>query len=328
MILLTGAAGFIGSNMLARLNEAGETDVAICDDLGAGDKWRNLRAHEFRDHLPVAALRDWLARAPALRAVIHLGAESATTATDADDVMARNFAASAALWDHCARTATPLIYASSAATYGSGTTGFADGDTPGFLATLRPLNLYGWSKHAFDRRAARDAAEGRPTPPRWHGLKFFNVYGPNEYHKTGMHSAVLTIAGAAARGEPARLFASDRADIPDGGQSRDFVHVSDLCDVMLWLLRGTAPSGLYNVGTGTARSFASLARAVFAALGQEPDITYVPMPDALRGRYQYRTEADLSKLRGAGYNAPMTGLEEGVTRYVQDFLAGEERRYR
>lgn len=325
MILLTGAAGFIGSNLLARLNEAGMTEVVICDALGTGDKWRNLRRHEFTDFVPIEGLRDWLRGAPPLGAVIHLGANSDTTAADGDEVMERNFVSSLALWRHCTAAGVPLLYASSAATYGNGEEGFLDRDTPDFLATLQPLNLYGWSKHVFDRRVAREVEGGRPVPPRWYGLKFFNVYGPNEYHKRGMTSAALNIAEAALRGEPARLFASDRPDIEDGGQSRDFVHVDDLCDVMLWLLRGDAASGLYNIGSGVARSFADMARAVFGALNRPARIEYVPMPEKLRGRYQYWTEADMSKLRGAGYNAPMSSLEEGVARYVTGFLVKEDR---
>jgi len=325
VILLTGAAGFIGSNLLARLNEAGMADVVLCDVLGTEGKWHNLRKHEFADFVPIDRLGAWLATAPRLDAVVHLGANSATTAVDGDEVMEHNFAASMALWRHCARTGTRLIYASSAATYGAGEQGFRDADDPAFLAGLRPLNLYGWSKHAFDRRVAREAAQGLPCPPHWYGLKFFNVYGPNEYHKGSMRSAVYTIAEAVRAGQPARLFASDRPDIADGGQSRDFVDVRDVCDVMLWLLGSSAASGLYNIGAGRARSFADLARAVFAALGTPPEIEYIPMPEALRGRYQYWTEADLTKLRRAGYNQPTTSLEEGVARYVRDFLMQEDR---
>jgi ADP-L-glycero-D-manno-heptose 6-epimerase len=322
--LLTGAAGFIGSNLLARINEAGITDVVICDALGSEGKWRNLRNHEFTDFVPIDALKDWLPGAPALEGVIHLGANSDTTAADGDEVMEHNFACSLMLWRHCARTGTPFIYASSAATYGNGEAGFLDQDSPGFLATLQPLNLYGWSKHVFDRRVARDVEQGRPVPPRWYGLKFFNVYGPNEYHKGHMRSGVFNITGTALRGEPARLFASDRPDYADGGQSRDFVFVDDICDIILWLLRGSAPSGLYNLGSGKARSWKDLAVAVFAALGKPPAIEYVPMPETLRGRYQYWTEAEMSKLRGAGYNASMTSLEEGVRRYVTEFLVNED----
>ncbi|HEY8610741.1 MAG TPA: ADP-glyceromanno-heptose 6-epimerase [Roseomonas sp.] len=324
MLLLTGAAGFIGSNLLARLNEEGRFDVVICDALGTEGKWRNLRRHEFAEFVPIEALAGWLASAPKLDGVIHLGANSDTTAADGDEVMRHNFACSLELWRHCTATGTPFLYASSAATYGNGDAGFEDRDDPDFLATLQPLNLYGWSKHVFDRRVARIVAEGGATPPRWHGLKFFNVYGPNEYHKGHMRSAVYNITEAVRRGEPARLFASDREGIEDGGQSRDFVFVDDICDVILWLLRGAAPSGLYNIGAGRARSFADLARAVFSALAKPREIEYFPMPETLRGRYQYWTEADIGKLRRAGYNAPMTSLEDGVARYVQQFLVKDD----
>jgi ADP-L-glycero-D-manno-heptose 6-epimerase len=325
VLLLTGASGFIGSNLVARLNETGRNDVILCDDLGSEGKWRNLQKHEFHDFVPIAGLGAFLSTKPQLSAVIHLGANSSTIATDGDEVLKRNFACSVILWEFCARQGIPLLYASSAATYGGGERGFLDDDSPDFLTTLRPINLYGWSKHAFDRRAARDVAEGRPTPPRWYGLKFFNVYGPNEYHKIGMHSAVLTVTNAVLAGGPARLFGSDRPDIPDGGQSRDFVFVDDICDVMLWMQSVAPPSGLYNLGSGRARSFADLAHAVFAALGQEPRVEYVPMPEALQGGYQYWTEAHLGKLRRAGYNAPMTSLEDGVARYVRGFLSTHDR---
>jgi ADP-L-glycero-D-manno-heptose 6-epimerase len=325
VLLLTGAAGFIGSNLLAHLNEAGINDIVICDALGTEGKWRNLRKREFNDFVHLEALRGWLLEAPKLDGIIHMGANSDTTAADGDKVMDHNFACSLMLWRHCMQTGTPFIYASSAATYGNGEAGFQDQDTPDFLAGLEPLNLYGWSKHIFDRRVARDVEQGRPTPPRWYGLKFFNVYGPNEYHKGHMRSGAFNVTEAAMRGGAARLFASDRPDYVDGGQLRDFVYVDDVCDIILWLLRSSASSGLYNVGSGKARSWADLATAVFTALGKPVSIEYVPMPEALRGRYQYWTEADMSKLRRAGYNAPMTSLEDGIHRYVTQFLVREDR---
>lgn len=324
MLLLTGAAGFIGSNVLARLNEAGETDIVLCDALGTEGKWRNLAKHEFAEFVPLDSLKDWLATAPKLDGVIHLGANSDTTAADGDEVMDHNFACSLMLWRYCTQADIPFIYASSAATYGDGEAGFLDQDSPDFLATLQPLNLYGWSKHVFDRRVAREVAQGRPVPSHWYGLKFFNVYGPNEYHKGHMRSAVYNITGTVRQGEPARLFASDRPDYVDGGQCRDFVFVDDICSIILWLLRSSAPSGLYNLGSGQARSWADLARAVFTALGKEPQIEFVPMPEKLRGKYQYWTEADMTKLRQAGYNAPLTSLEDGVAKYVTEFLVKDD----
>lgn len=326
MILLTGGAGFIGSNVLAGLNAAGTSEVVVCDRLGSEGKWRNLQKREFADFVPIAGLQNWLASAPGLEAVIHLGANSDTTAADGDQMMDRNFGASLALWRHCARTGTRFIYASSAATYGSGEHGFRDDDDPQSLEKLLPLNLYAWSKHVFDRRIAREVALGMPAPPRWYGLKFFNVYGPNEYHKGHMRSMVFKITTSLVEGAAtARLFSSLRPDVPDGGQSRDFVYVDDVCEMIMWLLRSDAPPGIYNIGSGQVRSFAELARAVFAALDREAAIEFFPMPDALRGRYQYWTEADISKLRRAGYGAPTVSLEEGVRRYVTEYLVNEDR---
>lgn len=328
MILLTGAAGFIGSNFLALLNSEDITDIAICDDLGTEGKWKNLQKREFSEFIPISGLIDWLRQDHSVSAVVHLGANSDTTAADGDEVIQNNFNASLAIWRYCAASNIPLVYASSAATYGDGTAGFRDDDEPGFLSTLTPLNLYGWSKHIFDRRIARTVQRSEPEPPRWYGIKFFNVYGPNEHHKAHMRSPVYNITKAIEAGQPARLFASDRPNIPDGGQSRDFVHVNDVCDIILWLLRSNAPSGLYNAGTGQARSFADMAYAVYRALGVEPNIEFIPMPDKLKGRYQYWTEADLGKLRRAGYNSAPTSLEVGVGDYVVSYLAGEELRYR
>lgn len=328
MILLTGAAGFIGSNLLAILNEEGITDVAVCDDLGSEGKWKNLQKREFAEFVPIAELAAWLSTDRPVEAVIHLGANSDTTATDGDEVMRSNFNCSLMLWNYCTREGIPFIYASSAATYGDGAAGFSDDDSSAFLEKLVPLNLYGWSKHVFDRRIARTLERGEGDPPRWYGIKFFNVYGPNEHHKAHMRSPVYNITKAIESGSPARLFASDRPEIPDGGQSRDFVHVNDVCNIMLWLLRSEAPSGLYNAGTGKARSFADMARAAYAALGIEPNIEFIPMPEKLKGRYQYWTEADLTKLRGAGYNGAPTSLEDGVGDYVVSYLAGDELRYR
>jgi ADP-L-glycero-D-manno-heptose 6-epimerase len=326
MILLTGGAGFIGSNLLARLNASGVRDVVICDELGKEGKWRNLQKREFLDFISIQGLKSWLEHAPKLDAVVHLGAISETAVSDADRVMDRNYGSSLMLWRHCAAHDTPFVYASSAATYGDGEHGFEDADDPGFLAGLRPASLYGWSKHIFDRFAAGSEARGEPTPPRWYGLKFFNVYGPNEYHKGRMRSVVYHITEDLLSGKPAaKLFCSDRPDVPDGAQSRDFVYVDDVCDVLAWLLRAGGPSGIYNVGSGTARSFLDLAHAVFAALGREPAVDFVPLPDDLHGRYQYWTKGDIAKLRRAGYNQPMTGLEEGVRKYVTQYLLSEDR---
>ncbi|MDB5416105.1 MAG: rfaD [Rubritepida sp.] len=314
MILVTGGAGFIGSNLVAALTARGE-EVVILDELGEGEKWRNLDDAVLAGLLPPHAVDAALAMRP--RAVVHLGAISATTVRDGDLVAATNFTLPLKLWDWCAAQGVPFIYASSAATYGDGEDGFEDGETPEELARLKPLNLYGWSKHAFDRRVAQMLQLGRPKPPQWAGLKFFNVYGPREGHKGRMASVVLHKYREILSGEPARLFASDRAEIADGMQSRDFVSVGDCVSVMLWLLDHPEVSGLFNCGSGTARSFLDLTRAVFTALELPERIEFTPMPEDLRGKYQYFTEAPMAKLKQAGYPAPPTTLEDGVADYVR-----------
>ena len=323
MILVTGGAGFIGSNLVAGLEARGLDDIAVCDWLGRGEKWRNIAKRRLAALIAPERLGDFLAapEAKRLKAIFHMGAVSATTETDADLIAASNFALPQKLWRHCAEHGIRFFYASSAATYGDRESEFRDDAGKAALAALRPLNPYGWSKHAFDRFAAHEAAQIRPCPPQWVGLKFFNVYGPNEYHKGGMRSVAEQLYPAIARGEPARLFKSHRPGIPDGGQKRDFVWVGDCVDVMLWLYDHPAVSGLFNCGSGRARSFAELARAVFAAAGKPEKIDYIDMPEALRGRYQYFTEADMTKLRAAGYAKAFTALEDGVARYVRDFLS-------
>ncbi len=313
MILVTGGAGFIGSNLVHALCERGE-EVAVVDRLGEGEKWRNLDGAVLAALLPPERLAEALALRP--RAVLHMGAVSDTTARDGDLVAESNLTLSLRLWEWCSEHGAQLIYASSAATYGDGAQGFDDAQTPEALARLRPLNLYGWSKHLFDRRVAQMLALGRPRPPQWAGLKFFNVYGPREGHKGRMASVVLHKFREIAETGVARLFASDREGVEDGGQMRDFVHVGDGVRLALWLLDHPGVSGLFNCGTGRARSFADLARATFAAMGREARIEYVPMPADLRGRYQYFTEAGVAKLRQAGFAAPPTPLENGVAAYV------------
>ena len=271
MLLVTGGAGFIGSNMVASLNEAGRADVVVNDTLGSDGRWRNLAKRRIADFVPPADLMRWL-EGRKLDAVIHLGAISDTTATDADAVMESNFRLSLRLFDWCSATNTRIIYASSAATYGDGGAGFADDTSPEALAKLRPLNLYGWSKHLFDQVVADRVAKGAPLPLQWAGLKFFNVFGPNEYHKGAMASVLAKVFDGAKAGKPVRLFKSHRDGIEDGDQRRDFISVDDAVAVVNWLLATPSVSGLFNVGTGQARSFRDMITAMFAALGRAPNI--------------------------------------------------------
>jgi ADP-L-glycero-D-manno-heptose 6-epimerase len=324
MLLITGAAGFIGSNLVAALNEAGRTDIVVNDALGDGPKWRNLGKRQFADLVAPGELSVWLDNRK-LEAVIHLGAISDTTATDADLVLATNFRVSLQLLDWCTTTRTPFIYASSAATYGNGADGFQDDWSPAALGRLKPMNLYGFSKHLFDRAVVDRFEKRAKLPPQWVGLKFFNVFGPNEYHKGEMMSLVAKRFDDAKTGKPVRLFKSHRQDFADGEQKRDFIHVDDAVAVMRWVLDTPTVSGIFNVGTGNARSFRDLIVAMFAALGRAPNIEYIDMPSKIRDQYQYFTQADIENLRRAGYNGGFTPLEEGVYRYVTSFLNQADR---
>jgi ADP-L-glycero-D-manno-heptose 6-epimerase len=324
MLLVTGGAGFIGSNVVAGFNEAGRTDIVVNDMLGSDAKWRNLGKHQIADFIPPADLFRWL-DGRKLDAVIHLGAISDTTASDGDLVMDTNFRLSLRLLDWCTSARTPFIYASSAATYGDGAQGFTDDWSLPALKTLRPLNLYGWSKHLFDLALVDRCVKKEKLPPQWVGLKFFNVFGPNEYHKGAMASVLARVFDEAKAGKPVRLFKSHREGIADGDQRRDFIFVDDTVAVVRWLVEQPAISGIFNVGTGHARSFRDMIVAMFAALGRAPNIEYIDMPPQIRGQYQYFTQASVERLRRAGYNAGFTSLEDAVTRYVTQFLATTDR---
>jgi ADP-L-glycero-D-manno-heptose 6-epimerase len=321
MILVTGGAGFIGSNIVAALAGRGER-VVVSDHFGSGDKWRNVAKHEVADLVRPDRVVDWFEQChDRIRAVVHMGAISATTETDIDQLAEQNVRATLALLRLAIARDKQFIYASSAATYGDGAAGFEDDGRPEALARLRPLNGYGWSKHLVDRAVARKAAVGEPLPPQCVGLKFFNVYGPNEYHKGGMRSVAVQLHGQAKTTGKLRLFKSHRPDFADGAQLRDFIYVRDAVEVVLWLLDHPGVSGLYNLGTGKARSFLDLAHAVAKALpGRKVDIEFFDMPEALRHSYQSRTEAPMARLRAAGYDRPFTSLEDGVAHYVGNYL--------
>jgi ADP-L-glycero-D-manno-heptose 6-epimerase len=324
MLLVTGGAGFIGSNVVASLNEAGRVDVAISDVLGSDDKWRNLGRRQIADFVPPAELPDWL-EGRKLEAVIHLGAISSTTARDGDAVIENNFRLSLRLLDWCTAARTPFIYASSAATYGDGGQGYSDDWTESALKRLRPLNLYGWSKQLFDLAVVERVRRGDKLPPQWAGLKFFNVFGPNEYHKGEMMSLVAKRFDDAKAGKPITLFKSHRAGIADGEQKRDFIYVEDAIAVVRWLVETPAVSGIFNVGTGVARSFRDLMQAMLTTLGRAPAIEYIDMPGSIRDSYQYFTQADTANLRRAGYNADFTPLEAAVKNYIDYYLDRADR---
>ena len=322
MLLVTGGAGFIGSNIVAALNDAGRADVVVCDLLGDAGKWRNLAKRRLADIVPPTELMAWL-DGRKCEAVIHMGAISETTATDGDLVIETNFRFSLRLLDWCAAHAVPFIYASSAATYGNGEQGFDD--DPAALSALRPMNLYGWSKHLFDMAVIARAARGEALPPQWAGLKFFNVFGPNEYHKGAMMSVLARRFDDIKSGRVVELFKSHRDGIADGDQRRDFIYVDDVVRVVMWLLATPSVSGLFNVGTGRARSFKDLMLAAYAALEAVPNIRYIDMPESIRNSYQYFTQSEVDRLRRAGYNGGFTPLEEAVGAYVKTYLDSADR---
>lgn len=321
MIVVTGAAGFIGSNIVAELEREGRGPIAVCDWFGTEEKWlnlakRNIEAFVFPENL--LAFLD--ANRDRVTAVIHMGAISATTERDVDQLIRLNIQASVDLWDWCARNMATFIYASSAATYGALEANLFDDETPRVLAALRPLNAYGWSKKATDEIFAARLSRGESAPPQWVGLKFFNVYGPNEYHKGDMKSVIAKLYEPVKTGQPVRLFKSDRPGIPHGDQKRDFIYVKDCTRAISWFLEHKHVSGLFNLGTGTARSFADLANGIGKALDKTVNIEFIDMPDALKGKYQYFTQAEMGKLRQHGLNFPFYGLEDGIADYVCSYL--------
>jgi ADP-L-glycero-D-manno-heptose 6-epimerase len=325
MYVVTGGAGFIGSNIVAALAARGE-EIAVCDWLGSDERWRNLSKHEIAALVAPEDLPAWLDRnASRVETVIHMGAVSSTTESDVDLIVARNVRATLDLLEWCTETQTPLIYASSAATYGDGGGGFDDDFNCEALRALRPLNAYGWSKHVVDRRIARLIALDRSLPPQWVGLKFFNVYGPNEYHKGSMQSLIARNYALAKSAQPLSLFRSYRPAFGDGGQMRDFIYVEDCVDVVMWLVDHPEVSGLYNVGTGEARTWLEFAHALFDAVAQPRQIRFIDMPPELIDGYQYRTQARMDRLRAVGYTRPFMSLETGVSRYVRHYLATDDR---
>ncbi len=317
IILLTGAAGFIGSYLLGFLNKQGYKNIIIADEFDEEDKWFNFDTKEYMAKVEREKLFDWLEEnKPVVSFVFHLGARTDTTEFDYSVHEKLNVAYSKNIWSYCVTNNIPLVYASSAATYGSGELGYNDDHE--LVEKLHPLNPYGVSKNEFDKWVLRQAQDNQP--PFWTGLKFFNVYGPNEYHKGRMASVIFHSFNQIRSTGKVKLFKSHRPDFNDGQQLRDFIYVEDVAKVCCWLMNNNVSSGLYNLGTGKARSFEDLAKATFAAMGKQPVIEYIDMPEDIRDKYQYFTEANMFKLLNAGYKEKFFSLEEGVSDYVKNYL--------
>ncbi|MGI4874783.1 MAG: ADP-glyceromanno-heptose 6-epimerase [Janthinobacterium lividum] len=318
MIVVTGAAGFIASCLVSRLNAANFNDVVVVDNFAVEKKLPNIEGKKLRQYVDREEFFEWLDQHhEQVEFVFHLGARTDTTEQDPAVFDLLNLNYSKQMWQACVRYQLPLVYASSGATYGDGRLGYSDQDDA-LPYQLRPLNPYGDSKNDFDRWAL--AQEEKPY--FWAGLKFFNVYGPNEYHKGRMASVILHAYRQIRENGSMQLFRSHNPEYVDGGQMRDFVYVKDVVEVCYFFLHHRTHSGLYNLGTGQARTFQDLALSTFAALGLPPDIRFRDTPEDIRDTYQYFTEADMRKLRSAGYNLSFASLEEGIRDYVQGYLVG------
>ncbi len=313
MIIVTGAAGFIGSCIVSKLNQEGINDIIAVDVLRENDKWKNLRHLDFDDYLDRENLLPFLQQSTKIEAIIHMGACSATTEQDSAYLMENNYRYTLHLAEWAVKNNVRFIYASSAATYGMGEFGYDDDESR--LQELKPMNMYGFSKQLFDLKARRQGWLDKIA-----GLKFFNVYGPNEYFKDDMSSVIFKAFNQITETGQVRLFKSHRPDFKDGEQLRDFVYVKDAVDMVYFLLKNKNVNGIYNAGTGKARSFKDLVSSTFMAMGLEPNIKYIDMPETIRDRYQYFTQAEMEKIKTAGYDKKFYPLEDGIKDYVQNYL--------
>lgn len=320
MHIVTGGAGFIGSAMIWKLNQMGIDDIVVVDNLSTSEKWKNLVNRRYVEYLHRDMFMDMVLHDDLpwnIDAIIHMGACSATTERDADFLMENNLRYSQALCTLALGCGARFINASSAATYGDGKLGFSDSLEN--MPHLRPLNMYGYSKQLFDLWAYREGHLDNIA-----SLKFFNVYGPNEYHKGDMRSVICKAYSQINETGVMRLFRSHNPDYADGGQMRDFVYVKDCVEIMWWLLQNPQVNGVFNIGTGTARTWNDLVRAVFVSMDRLPRIEYIDMPEQLRGKYQYFTQANIDKLRHAGCPIRFTSLEDGVADYVRNYLGQDD----
>ena len=318
MIIVTGGAGFIGSAVIWKLNQMGIEDVLVVDDLNRSEKWKNLVKRKFDDYIHKSLLMDQLGQGKFRRieAIVHMGACSSTTEQDEDFLMQNNYRYTQTLAQWSLKNNVRFIYASSAATYGDGTQGFSDDDST--TLSLKPLNLYGHSKQVFDLWVLKNKLNDKMV-----GIKFFNVFGPNEYHKGDMKSVVFKAFCQIREEGRVRLFKSYRPEYKDGEQVRDFIYIKDCADVMWWFLQNPEINGIFNLGTGKARSWNDLARGVFASMGKKPDIEYIEMPEEIKKKYQYFTEAVMEKLRRAKCPVRFRALEEGIEDYIKNYLQTE-----
>ena len=318
MILVTGGAGFIGSCIVRTLNDMGIEDIVIVDHICETDKWINMRNKKYIEYINrdefVERLLDFKGK---VSHIIHMGACSATTEKNFDFLYKNNYEYTKELWKFCAEEDISFIYASSAATYGDGSQGF---DDKGDIKKLRPLNAYGYSKQLFDLWAEKELQSGNKVPKQHVGFKFFNVYGPNEYYKETMASVIFHTFNDVNTTGKKGLFKSYKQGYEDGGQLRDFVYVKDICKIVKFMIANPKVNGLFNLGTGKARSFYDLATATFKAMGKEPNIEFIDMPERLRGKYQYYTQANMEKLRSVGYDKEFYSLEDGIADYVCNYL--------
>jgi len=322
MIIITGAAGFIGSNLTAKLEEQyPDKKIILCDFFGKDNKWNNLANRTPYNIISPDLLFDYIDQYGSdIEMIFHMGATSSTMETNVDHIIKNNYSFSLTLWNLCTEHNIRFLYASSAATYGDGSLGFDDNTSLSYLKKLRPLNPYGWSKHLFDIAVMQRISRQESSPPQWVGLKFFNVYGPNEYHKGNQQSVVSTLYQKIKKNQPVQLFKSYNKKYPHGGQKRDFIWVDDCVDVMSWFYQKEKISGIFNVGTGKARTFEDLAKAVLLACNKEESIEYFDMPESLRDKYQYFTQAPMEKIRKHGYKKPFTSLEKAVELYIKKYL--------